>query len=273
MEADTAGLRQDLECLTDAVRKELESLHEGMEMLHTQIQQGGGGVAPGSDMVQLVQALDEEAGKRYESDELLKQEMAEMANRVEQLWHGVEAISAESQTHKAELQVVREHTAGGGEGGRDVMNTSAPGGAPIQIPEGTEAGDYALQLIGVVQEEFRSTIQQERNDVNALRLDFSEAIQIEKDERLQHETQLRAELVEVIANERNERVNEHMEHRNETVRMFDEWHHCLQAHGVVLEESADKDGQRSHVDTENPGNSGFMSRLFRKNKTPQSGES
>merc|ERR1712008_414840 len=100
-----------------------------MQMLHGQIQQVGGGQPGGSDMMQLVQALDNEAGQRLETDELLKQEMVEVSNKVEQLWHGVEAISAESQNHRVELQKVREHGARGrGEG----VKLPTPGGEPVE---------------------------------------------------------------------------------------------------------------------------------------------
>jgi hypothetical protein len=221
-ESSAAALRQDLECLTDAVRKELETLHEQMQMLHGQIQVGGGQPG-GSDMMQLVQALDNEAGQRLETDELLKQEMVEVSNKVEQLWHGVEAMSAESQNHRTELQKVREHGARGrGEG----VKLPTPGGEPVQIPEGTEAGDYAFQLISAVQEEFSAALEQDRAEVTqqveGLRLDLGDAIE-------RHEARLRAELVQAIEQERNERNTEQLEQQHETHRMFDELTHSLQS--------------------------------------------
>jgi len=97
-------MRQDLECLTDAIRREFQRLQEDVEMLAGQMQQGGGGQPGGPDMMQLVEALDEEAGKRYETDELLKQEMVEASNRLDQLWQAVEAIIAQSQPMALEVE-------------------------------------------------------------------------------------------------------------------------------------------------------------------------
>lgn len=282
-------VRQDLQDLTVACKNEIEGLHESMEMLHGLIQQGGG--QPGSDIGQLAQAMEEEIQLLKQDDDRLKQEMMDACHRVEQLWKAVEAISAESQNHRAELQTVREHGVGGGGGGGvggaggrgEVVNLPAPGGEPVHIPEGTEAGEYALQLICAVQEEFRGALEQERadvaqhvlgereqclNDIGTLRLEVGEAIGTEREERQQHEQQLRSELVEVMTNERNDRVAEQLEHRDETNRMFEELAQGLQGQGFVMAESADQDGQRSHADMENPHNPGFMSRLFRKSKQP-----
>merc|ERR1712129_172872 len=106
-DVDVAALREDVEYLTEAWRKEVESLHEGMELLAGQIHQQGP-QAIHAEFHQLAAAFEEEAGTRCANDELLQQELTDLGGKVDELWHGFEAISAESQSHSIILQVLRE---------------------------------------------------------------------------------------------------------------------------------------------------------------------
>jgi len=63
-------------CLTNAVRKEIDSLHEGMDMLATQFYAG--------------KAAPEVLSGTKRSGELLQREMSDVASLADQMWRGVE---------------------------------------------------------------------------------------------------------------------------------------------------------------------------------------
>jgi len=60
----------------------------------------------GLDVAKLADLVSEEAGRWRETDRAQQAAVAEISGRVEQLWHGVEAVGAESQAQRAELQLL-----------------------------------------------------------------------------------------------------------------------------------------------------------------------
>merc|ERR1712012_108270 len=87
-ELGLSALRQDLEYLTELGRKEDESLHEGIELVSEQLQQGGP-QAPTEEMQQLAEALVEEERARCANNDYLQQELVELSGKVEELWSGI----------------------------------------------------------------------------------------------------------------------------------------------------------------------------------------
>merc|ERR1711956_202615 len=69
-----AALREEVEYLSEVVRKEVENLHERIELLAGQIRQGGP-QAPTEKLQQLTAALEEEVGTRCAKDDLLQKEL------------------------------------------------------------------------------------------------------------------------------------------------------------------------------------------------------
>jgi len=83
--------------------------HQGQQDLETSAfvpSQGLVGEEAGLEVARLAGAVSEEAGLWREASRLHEQATAEISDRVEQLWHGVEAIGIESQAQKAELQLL-----------------------------------------------------------------------------------------------------------------------------------------------------------------------
>jgi len=95
-EVGVAALREEVQYLTEVVRREVESLHEGIDLLAGQFHHGGS-QASIAQLQQLAAALDEEVGTRCANDELLQQELVELGGKVDELWGGIEAIGSEIQ--------------------------------------------------------------------------------------------------------------------------------------------------------------------------------
>jgi len=89
-----------------ALRNDLDGLHEVVETLASQVSPGQ--AQAGLDMQVLAKALEEESARRYEAiaelQAYVQQEMGEVSNHIDQLWHGIKAASIESQAAGAGLE-------------------------------------------------------------------------------------------------------------------------------------------------------------------------